>query len=687
MTAEAVMIRAPHDRGPVVEGKRKDIQALRAVAVVAVVLYHLWPGVMRGGFVGVDIFFVISGFLITTHLIGAPPARPADLARFWSRRVLRLLPAVVVVVLATVGAALLWMSPGQWERMAHEALSSTFYVENWRLIADTTDYLDAHRAPSPFQHFWSLSVEEQYYVGWPLLIGLLVVVARRWVTFAGLALVVAGSLVYSVLLTGERPDVAYFSTFTRIWELGIGSLLAVAYPVVRRALARAGARVAVLYAGAAAILASLLFIDASAPFPGATALVPTLGAAAVIAAGDPDHRLNPRWLVRARPVQFVGDVSYSMYLWHWPLIVMTPYVLGHGRRLPESVAIVVVSVVAAWLSTRFVENPVRRARFLAQHSGRILLGGVALSLVVVAAAAGVSARVAHEVEQSQERVDAALGSRSGCVGAAALDPRHHCPSDPELVTTPAFAKADITNGILGCLNWPPFKTTPISCELGKKQAPERKIALFGNSHAGQWVEALQRIARKHGWRVDTFVVGVCASTDVRRDIDTSTGTSSEECQRLQHSIVQRIAQGGYDGAILATMDRDPKATPQMYAGVLDQIATTTPVLVIRDTPAPMDQNNEPPDCVAAHEDDLDACGAPPEQWIGPDPLAAAARERGSDDVRVIDLNRFVCSKRCSAVVGGVIVFSDFNHLSKTFSRTLVPYLEPAVEKLVSPSSR
>ncbi len=155
----------------VTKGHRVDIQALRALAVMGVVIYHLFPASLPGGFVGVDVFFVISGFLITSHLVSASPGRPRDFARFWSRRALRLLPPVGVVILATLGGIVLFVSSGQWKEFAREAVTSMLYVQNWQLISESTDYLDAQRAVSPFQHFWSLSVEEQYYLMWPLFVG------------------------------------------------------------------------------------------------------------------------------------------------------------------------------------------------------------------------------------------------------------------------------------------------------------------------------------------------------------------------------------------------------------------------------------------------------------------------------------------------------------------------------------
>jgi peptidoglycan/LPS O-acetylase OafA/YrhL len=320
---------------------RKDIQGLRALAVVAVVVYHVWPRALPGGFVGVDVFFVISGFLITGQLLAAPPGRPASFVRFWGRRVLRLIPAAVVVIGFTLLGALLFMPSSEWQRVAREAVSSMFYVENWRLIADSTNYLDQHQSPSVFQHFWSLSVEEQYYLLWPFVVAALAWLSRRWtsarrrLTFAlGFGVVVVTSLVLSITLTAANPSLAYFSTFTRLWELGIGSLLAVLAPAILTTIP-ARLRMAVWLVGVLGLGVALVVIDDKTPFPGAAALLPTLAAAAVIAADDPQHRLNPRRLYYAGPVQHLGDTSYALYLWHWPLITMAPFVLD---RKPGVVA-------------------------------------------------------------------------------------------------------------------------------------------------------------------------------------------------------------------------------------------------------------------------------------------------------------------------------------------------------------
>jgi peptidoglycan/LPS O-acetylase OafA/YrhL len=683
-------------RHAVGSGTRKDIQALRAFAVAAVVVYHLWPSVLPGGFVGVDVFFVISGYLITSHLLRTPPRRPADLVRFWAKRVLRLIPPVVIVVVAVLVGAFFFMSSGQWQRMSSEAVSSMFYVENWRLIADATDYLDANRAESPFQHFWSLSVEEQYYLFWPILVAGLAWVSRRRTAVAttriylvGFGAVVVSSFVAGVVLTASSPSEAYFSTFTRTWELGVGSLLAAAYPALSQLLSGATARLVLLWSGVVGLAVAVVVIDQDTAFPGYAALLPTVAAALVILAHDPPHRLNPRVLSHARPVQRLGDISYAMYLWHWPLIVLSPYVLDRPVSWSEKFVLLASSLVLAWASTTLVEDPIRSAPLFKGRPGRVLAMGAALSLVVVATAGVVHWRAEAEISQSSALVSAKLQDVDSCFGAGAMDPRHDCPADPKLVTSPAFAKADITNGIRGCLNWQPYPVKTVSCTVGQKKDPTQRIALFGNSHAGHWLEAMRLLGRQHGWQVDTFIMGICKTTISPQGVAVNTDTGTRDCDEIQNGVVDRIVASDYDLVVMSSLDRDPGSTPGLYRSTLTKLSRgDTHVLVIRDTPAPLDANNEPPDCVSRNLNDVSRCAGTPATWIGVDYMATEARRLDTRRITVADLNRYMCTKAvCPAVIGGVIAYSDYNHLSRTFSKTLAPYLYPALERGLREANR
>ena len=397
-------------------------------------LYHLWPARLKGGFVGVDIFFVISGYLITSHLIRAAPRRPRDFAAFWGRRIRRLLPAAVCAILTILVATALFVSRSQWQSYAGEAVASTFYVENWHLISTATTYLGATAAPSPFQHFWSLSVEEQYYIAWPFVVAALALAGRRFwprqisrVYAVGFLAVVVVSLGISIALTASNPAVAYFSTYTRMWELALGGLLAALYGgLSSRLRQRIGMRVLLFWTGIAGILAALFVITASTPFPGSAALLPTCAALFFIAADNPKHRLIPHVLIASRPVQYLGDTSYALYLWHWPLIVLGPYALHHALTRNDKFAILLIVVVIAGLSARLVENPVRRSVTLRKHTRYTFALGAVASLLVLG-----SAGIMHRtVVQSEHRTQAALRGRLSadqCLGVGATDPAHHCP--------------------------------------------------------------------------------------------------------------------------------------------------------------------------------------------------------------------------------------------------------------------
>ena len=682
--------RAPPHRDA--DGVRRDIQGLRALAVLIVLVFHFWPKRLTGGYVGVDVFFVISGFLISSHLLRSPPVTPRLLAGFWARRVRRLLPAASLVLLVTLLASLAWLPSTQIPTAARETVASALSVENWALAATATDYLAQESAASPLQHYWSLSVEEQFYVLWPLLIALLFFLGRRsrpvaWAG-AGLVVVTAVSLAASVLLTRSNPPAAYFVTHTRVWELGLGSLLALAVHLGWR-LRHPAVRAALGWLGLGMIAWAAVTFDSSTPFPGTAALLPTLGAVLVIAAATDGVRGSPQSLLGWRPSQRLGDISYSVYLWHWPVVVIAPFALGGPLHWVQKLVLIAAVLVAATLTKTFVEDPARRSRLLVTSTPRSF--ALALTSVLVLCGGGLAVIQQGEATRAAEAL--ALEDRlteGDCVGAAALrDPGCTSVSGDALLSSPVVAKDDREAMHRdGCFTGIPF-TKRNTCTYGDPDGDVR-VALLGNSHAGHWAPALEPVVTERGWRLDTFLVFQCYT--VAHPISFTPAEVGDNCVDWNQWAVDSIARGGYDLVVMSNRtqrqlrdvpkhDRD-RVAQGGYRETLRAITDSgSRVLVIRDNPAAIQQA---PDCVASHLQDVAACSNDAAKAVEADPLYAAARKDTSGMVSTLDLtDRFCRDDRCFHVIGDLIAYRDHGHLTTTFARTLTPDVEPALDEALA----
>ncbi|KRB80294.1 hypothetical protein ASE01_02050 [Nocardioides sp. Root190] len=686
---------------------RSDIQGLRALAVGLVVVYHLHGAALPGGFVGVDVFFVISGFLITSHLVGRPPRGVRDLGAFWGRRLRRLLPASLVVLLATLLAVRLFSPETVWQATATDARAAALYVVNWALAGQAIDYLAADNAPTAVQHFWSLSVEEQFYFGWPLLVGAVALLARRrgisarGALAAAFAVVTAGSFAWSVHLTSSNPAAAYFVTPTRIWELAAGGLLAVlvagrdAHDAGRRVAdmtkARRPERLIGAWAGVAMIAAAAVLYTSETPFPGHHAALPVIGTVLLLGFGaSRDDRLSPGPILALRPVQWLGDVSYSVYLWHWPLIVVTTAWSGHDLGWRTGAVVLALTLVLAGLTERFVERPFRTAG--AARSLRRTYGVAVAAMAVVVGIATVQVlEVQHREDQADRELAAALRDGGPCLGAAALDDGADCPEVPyeRLLPSVSAASSDLSEaygevGPRSCFaSEPEFES--VDCVFGDSSA-DVTVTLFGNSHAAQWLPAVQAIADQRGWRISTHFSARCATADIPQEFDRSSASAScvDWVQRTADEIVRTkpdlVVVTNRPQALVPGKDREESDEEYAdgYTRILREITTAEiPVLAIRDTP---DARRDVPGCIAERGDDYRTCDGPRDRWLPYDPIVDAVDRIDDDRLRLVDLtDRFCGPQVCTPVIGGVIAYLDSNHITATFAQTLAPYLAPYLD--------
>ena len=681
-------------RPPARDAFRPELQGLRAVAVALVVAFHLWPDQLRGGYVGVDVFFVVSGFLITSHLVRElVDTGRLDLPRFWGRRIRRLLPAGLLVLALSAVGVLLLAPASAWHATGRQVAASALYVQNWVLAGDAVDYLAQDQPPTVAQHYWSLSVEEQLYAFWPLLLLLLVTVparlrrasgseqAVRRALSLGLVLVCVASLAWSVHATGQEQATAYFSTLTRVWEFGAGALAAVVLP------RRTSASRVVGWAGLLAVVGSAALLTEASAFPGWVALVPVLGTVALLRAGAPGGRSTVGWWLARRPLTFLGDLSYSVYLVHWPLLVLLPWWVGHDLGTPERLLVLVLTVALAWLSTTFVENPLRQGRVLTAARWRpyafAATGMAALVLANVALQGELDRREARAADQTAARLAAALP----CRGPDALANAERCrpvAGDGPLVTPPDVVAAQGRQWLVQECQQGAEGVAPTGCRVGRLTGARLRVAVVGDSHGTHWVPLLKALGEQQGWEVLVMTKSACPATDASRYVATETSAERRlRCDRFNdavdralladRSVTDVFVSGMFSAYTWSARPGAPLDDPAVD-GFARRFARWSAagkrVHVIRDIP--LTRGELVPDCLVRHRGRPEACAVPRAQALPADPAVAAARRVGVD---VVDLSDQFCDARlCYAQVGDVIAYRDRTHVSFEYSRLLAPYL-------------
>jgi len=667
-------------------GLRLDIQGLRAVAVSLVVLGHAGVRGFAGGYVGVDVFFVISGFLITSLLVRELATKNGiSIRRFYARRALRLLPASTLVVLVTLAGSWLFLSRVRFEEYAGDALSSALYAVNLRLAAGGTDYLAEGSPPSPFQHFWSLAVEEQFYLLWPLLLLVSWRLARRrrGLVAAPLAVLCLLSFGLSVTVTESAPSWAYFGSHTRFWELGAGALLALSADQLRDLSPKLAAPMA--WTGLACILVAATLYGNSTPFPGYYALLPVLGSVLVLAGGCAPTRWDAQLLLSRRPLVWLGGLSYGWYLWHWPLLLIGPVALG---RLPESTSVWLalllcgLALLLAWVTLRLVENPVRFHSAFRGRPGRALRLGAVLSAgaAVIAVTAYAfpppinSGKAAVELRQEVAKApDPQLRLRQLLEASSRSLPSNLSPPLTEIKPRRSAIYRDGCHVAYDSTSTPP-------CEYGDP-ASDKVVVLFGDSHAAQWFPALNRLARERGWKLVSWTKSSCKVAQVTlRRFD----GPYAECDTWRARAIEKIAALSPDLVIVSSSDAGDPLRPERDVAQqwTDGFRTTyealgasgAKVVALLDTPWP---RTDAVDCAGLYSLRLDRCGnrLPGAIRDGARRGAALAAARESGAV-VIDPVPWLCTGKgdCPVLVGDTVVYRDDSHIADAYAEALAPVL-------------
>ncbi|MDP9890071.1 peptidoglycan/LPS O-acetylase OafA/YrhL [Pseudarthrobacter oxydans] len=649
---------------------RPEVQGLRAVALLIVVLYHVWFGRVSGG---VDVFLLVSAFLLTLSFAErVRSGEPFRLRRYWARIFSRLLPPAAIVLLATVAAGAAFFPQVRWAELIEHAWASLFYVQNWAMAFGAVDYQAAQAATaSPFQHFWSMSIQGQVFILWPLLLlGVHAAARRTGLSFRALAAVLFGvifalSLAFSIHQTATNQSFAYFDTRTRLWEFALGSLLALVLPYLRPGKP---ARIVLGWAGLAAILFCGAVIQVDNQFPGWAALIPTLGAAMVITAGNTGHRFGADRLLTAAPVRKLGGISYALYLWHWSVLI-TYLVLTQeaGVTAAAGAFIIGASGILAWLTTRLVERPLRSWGWMHRRKRRSAALTIALAIGVAIPLGAWETRIG--LTERQLRVQAEQLNLNP--GAAVLEPGHTGQDLPDAPLIPAETALDDEWGNAGPSCTPGYAPGHPALESCQQIEPDteatKTVVVIGDSHAQQLMPALVPTAQEHNWRMISLLKNACRYGAQSPERDT-------ECNERNDAARDYVLDLAPDAVIThgtLSYEDEPREglVPAYEQGIRPFLDAGIEVAAVRDNPRfPFHMFA----CVGLHGQDSHQCNpARDEVLLEVNPLEELATREPL--LHSVDLTNSICTDTtCPAVMGNVYVYRDHDHLNKTYVETMTP---------------
>lgn len=690
-------------------GLRPEIQALRCLAIVLVILNHLYPSIFPGGFIGVDVFFAISGFLITKQLIKGFTNRinVLTLKDFYCRRFLRLVPASMTTIIFVSIMICFYIPTARIGDYGWQIIASAFYFQNWVLGFQSVDYFATDQSVSPLQHFWSLGVEEQFYIIWPpiLLIAIFVLPKilrfgmKRWV-FIMMCFVTVISLTYSIFYSSISPQDAYFITTTRIWELGFGGILAASFPNPIDNISNRLRSVFSSLSFGLIIVCVFLFNSSSLPWPSGFALIPCLLACVIIMCGMPKSRISPSVIYKLPPVQLVGDISYSLYLWHWPLIVFAPLVLSQFSSELIRPLSVLVAFILAVLSRYFIELKFYDPEKYISYDKHDFFGWFKQVIVILVFSAVVVGGGILNISNANKQFAVAWhgyddlmkkieDQEAVCFGAqtVATNDQEACQTSadlenhyvPEVTKLPSDAKIG-----LGACNYYTHGERSYQCpNLNSIKSNDVKlnIALVGDSKIGQFSYVLGKIGLKHGWHITDYSASHCQL--VVSDIIAK--RFQDGCELAISHELSSIDKGKYDYVLVSSNTFDTYLSPHFdtYAKKVhdrfEQIEKSgAKIIVIRDNYVMMTKDKKQIDYMGCLKSRIDPSLCEfSANYILPDVNELAAK---ATNAKVLDFSDIYCpnrntSKMCPIAQGGIFMYRDYYHLTILYTLSMQNLLE------------
>lgn len=605
-----------------------QIQGLRALAAILVTLFH--ARLVPGGFIGVDIFYVISGYLITGLILREiEKTGTLDLKSFYQRRIKRLLPTSVFVLFVTAIFAWILFPPITRDSLGRDLFAAAAYISNYLFAWWQNDYQNLNATPSPFIHYWSLAVEEQFYLVWPIFILFLARYGKR-VILGGIAVTTALSLLFSIYLTQAAPIWAFYSLPTRAWELGFGALL-LFIPDFKK-------KIRILpWLGFLGIAISALNFNENTAFPGKNALLPVLATTVLMATIKYWPPLFDD-LANSGISQWLGAISYPLYLWHWPALVLPSSALGRPLRIYERFLCIVLTVVLAHLTSKYVEDPLRhkKLRTATVYKGAVITTALSLIAGIVIASSASSIITTK--------------------GAASY----------KFDLVKVMGKPAVYGD--GChVNYGETKSG--YCTYGNKNS-STTIVLYGDSHAAQWFPALEKLANERGFKLVSLTKSACPAVDSKRPDQGA--FKMVHCTKWRQNSIARIAKIKPMAVITSSFQYFTPANTKISRSqwwsdgqrklLKDLQGSTAHLIYISDTPRPL---RDIPNCLASRNSS--SCDS-----------TEKSRVSIVSGFQVVDPTPWLCASYCPAIVDGTVAYRDASHISVQMAVKLLPKLEEAL---------
>ena len=651
---------------------RPEIEGLRAIAALLVAVYHIWLGNVSGG---VDVFFVVSGFLITTSLLNMyERTGKVDGIGFLLKLGKRLFPIAFAVLAFVIITSFYFLPQTQWVTIIKEVAASLIYVENWQLASNSVNYLAQNNAASPVQHFWAMSTQFQFYIIWTLVLLTIIGIARKlnknirnlfFYTLIGMFIVSIG---YSVYMTAVNQPWAYFDTFARVWEFAAGGILSL---VIAHISLNKWTSVVAGWIGLLGLITCGLLLQVGTVFPGYAALWPVMCAVFILIAGNRGGKYGVHHLLSAKPLVKFGGISYGFYLWHWPMLVLYYNITGNQTvSVVHGLLIIGLAIVVAYATTNLVEKPIRNRKIQSKPKLALILLGIAIPVVVL------NGSWTYYVKDTQAASASVEITNTDYPGAEAMEPGKEFSTDEPFMPTILQAKDEVPISYGDGCHQGMEESEVIMCEYGDVEDPEYTIALVGGSHSAHWLAPLKIYANNNDIKILNYTRSACRFSSESYLLTTK--LDQKTCAEWNETVMDKLIEKQPD---LVYTPADATEWEGIPEGYVDQWRKLNEhdinVFALKDNPR---AEFDIPTCIDKNGPNAEECTTKNNL----EDLSDEVDQLNLDNVYYADLTDKFCNEDvCKPIIGNVLVYQDGHHLTRTYAKTLAPYVGKKVTKALN----